>query len=436
MTTKATTLKRTVFKVSRALEYFTESELQMQIGAGRETWPAAILKELVDNALDAAETAGVAPMIEVEIDGDGFSVRDNGPGIPAQTVQGSLDYNIRVSDKLGYVTPTRGRLGNALKVIWAAPFVATGTSHVVIRSQGARHEIRVGVDAIEQKPAIDHEVTTVEEQKGTEIRVHWPDSARLLTDPKTDVSYKTDPPTAQELVEAFAAFNPHATFRMNGDEIPATVQEWRKWLPSNPLVAHWYDEDTFRDLVAHYIASERCGADPCTVRAFVANFRGLTSTVKQKTVTEGFKATHLHELVTNGDLDTDALDTLLGRMKQSSKPPQPAALGVIGKDHLTSWMCERANVAEDSIVYRKKTGVENGMPHVVEMAFGVSNDDGAMSRIVTGLNWSPTLAVPAQEIQSLIGQMRLDPGDPVVAVFHMSKPSWKYTGKGKERVEL
>ena len=436
MTTKAPTFKRAVFRVSRALEYFTESELQMQIGAGRETWPAAILKELVDNALDAAETAGVVPMIEVEIDGGGFSVRDNGPGIPAQTVQGSLDYDIRVSDKLGYVTPTRGRLGNALKVIWAAPFVATGTSHVVIRSQGDRHEVRVGVDAIEQKPVIDHEVTTVEEQKGTEIRVHWPDSARLLTDPKIDVSYKTDPPTAQELVEAFAAFNPHATFRMNGDEVPATVQGWRKWLPSNPLVAHWYGPDTFRDLVAHYIASERYGADPCTVRAFVASFRGLTSTVKQKAVTEGFKRDYLHELAVDGDLDHEALHTLLDRMKQNSRPPKPVALGVIGKEHLTGWMLNRANVAESSIKYRKKVGLQDDMPYVIELAFGVSNDDNAARRIVTGLNWSPTLDVPAREIQEVIQEMRVEPHDPVVVVVHMARPYWRYTGTGKERVEL
>ena len=43
----------------------------MQIGRGREEWPIAILKELVDNALDAAETAGVFPVVNIEITDEG-----------------------------------------------------------------------------------------------------------------------------------------------------------------------------------------------------------------------------------------------------------------------------------------------------------------------------------------------------------------------------
>ena len=52
-------LKRTTFEVSREMEFFTEKELQMQIGYGKAWWPVAILKELVDNALDACEMAAI-----------------------------------------------------------------------------------------------------------------------------------------------------------------------------------------------------------------------------------------------------------------------------------------------------------------------------------------------------------------------------------------
>ena len=54
-----TTLQRTTFELSRAMEFFSEKELQMQIGHGRAWWPVAVLKELIDNALDACEEAGV-----------------------------------------------------------------------------------------------------------------------------------------------------------------------------------------------------------------------------------------------------------------------------------------------------------------------------------------------------------------------------------------
>jgi hypothetical protein len=46
-------LTRTTFETSRLLEFFTDRELSMQIGASRSTWPLALVKELLDNALDA-----------------------------------------------------------------------------------------------------------------------------------------------------------------------------------------------------------------------------------------------------------------------------------------------------------------------------------------------------------------------------------------------
>ena len=54
-------LKRTTFTTNRVLEFFSEKELNMQLGHSRAMWPIAVLKELMDNGLDAAELAGVAP---------------------------------------------------------------------------------------------------------------------------------------------------------------------------------------------------------------------------------------------------------------------------------------------------------------------------------------------------------------------------------------
>jgi len=99
-------LERQVFETSRLMEFFTEKELTMQIGHPRRHWPIALLKELIDNGLDAAEKTGNTPEIKVEIGKDYFSVRDNGVGLPADVLRRSLDYNIRVSDKAHYVSPT------------------------------------------------------------------------------------------------------------------------------------------------------------------------------------------------------------------------------------------------------------------------------------------------------------------------------------------
>jgi DNA topoisomerase VI subunit B len=76
---------------------------------------------LVDNALDAAEEAGIAPEISIEVSTERgeIIIADNGPGLPPETVEGVLDYTSRISICEAYVSPTRGAQGNALKTIVA-----------------------------------------------------------------------------------------------------------------------------------------------------------------------------------------------------------------------------------------------------------------------------------------------------------------------------
>jgi hypothetical protein len=456
-------LDRTVFETSRELEFFTEKELQMQIGHGRDLWPAALLKELVDNALDACETANITPSIEIAVEADALSVRDNGPGLPAKTIRHSLDYLKRVSDKTYYVSPTRGQLGNALKVVWAAPFVAHGSyGRVEVWSQGLHHVVDVSVDRLVQRPVVDHSVEKDPLVKnGTLIKVHW-DSASLIKPQKNDDFYNSDASEVEdadteqkevnseggefrgvkspentvwvkELVEGYAAFNPHATFRIGNITFEATDPGWIKWKPTDPTSAHWYTPDTLRDLIAAYVSQERNGGRVRTVREFVSEFRGLSGTAKQKQVIGEFKNIYLHDLVREGDIDQSLLGKLLDAMKRLCKPPKPASLGIIGQDHLKSWMVRYADVSEESIKYVKRMSTD-GLPHVLEVAFGIHNKEGR--RIVTGLNWAPTLVIPTEELSRLLGQMRVDRHDPVTVVVHTARPRFEFVDRGKTRLEL
>src|SRR5918992_5043037 len=101
-TASTPTLRRETFRTSRLLDFCSEKELVAQIGHQRDDWPLVILKELVDNAVDACEEAGIAPAVEVTVDADGIAVRDNGPGLPAKVVEDVLDFNIRVSSREAY----------------------------------------------------------------------------------------------------------------------------------------------------------------------------------------------------------------------------------------------------------------------------------------------------------------------------------------------
>src|SRR5262245_11971270 len=83
-------LTRTTFRTSREMDFFSAKELVTQTGHQVGEWPFVIVKELLDNALDACEEADVAPEVTVSADAGGITVADNGPGLPEETLRGAL----------------------------------------------------------------------------------------------------------------------------------------------------------------------------------------------------------------------------------------------------------------------------------------------------------------------------------------------------------
>ncbi|MGA2464668.1 MAG: hypothetical protein ABSH06_09995 [Thermodesulfobacteriota bacterium] len=425
-------LKRPFFEVSREMEFFDEKELTMQIGHEKESWPLCVLKELIDNGLDACETVGIPPEIEVTIENDSLCVRDNGPGLPTKVLKKSLDYLKRVSDKLFYISPTRGQLGNALKTVWAVPFVLNGEhGEIEVWSQKLHHTIVVELDRISQKPAIDHRSEADPSvKKGTLIKIHWPNLASLIEQSENDDLYNT----MEDLIMKYAAFNPHATFRIGEKVYEASDIHWKKWGPTDPTSPHWYTTETLRALIAGYISREQNGGPTRTVREFISEFRGLSRTDKQKELPEKFKDVYLHDLVKDRDIDLERVKDLLDVMKGLSTAPKPAILGIIGKDHLKNWLIKYEGITEISFQYVKIVGFENNLPHVLEVAFGIY--EKGERNIIVGLNWAPCLENPMEELSYLLGQMRIDRYDPISVIVHTARPRFEFVDRGKGRIEL
>ena len=430
----AKTLTRETFETSREAEYFTEKELRAQIGHGPECWPVAIVRELIDNSLDACETARILPEISITAADDRITVADNGPGIPPEVLSKSMNYLLRVSDKAYYISPTRGQMGNALKTVWAAPFVTSGTSVVEVETHGEKHIIEVRLDRIAGKPEITHE-RMLFVKNSSSVTIAWPNSSTLLLDEPSDSYNRRSIPSLQDLIDGFICFNPHATFVLNGRKFERTNPGWQKWRPDMPTSAQWYNVETLRDLMAGYIAAERNGGRTKTVREFVSEFRGLSGTAKQKEVASEWSGAYLHDFVKDGDLDREFLKDLLDRMQAACTPPKPSVLGTIGEEHLTAWMTARG-VSEASIKYIKKKNTDQ-LPYIMEVAFGINENDEAGRQMVIGLNWSPVIGGdPDPALRQAVQEARLDPHDPVTLVVHIVRPRFEFMDRGKTRLSL
>lgn len=434
-----TRLDRTTFQTSRLLDFCSRKELIAQTGHQPDAWPLVALKELVDNALDACEDAGAAPVVSVTVGDRGITVTDNGPGIPSETIVGVLDFAVRVSNREAYVAPDRGAQGNALKTIVAMPFVLDGQrGEIEIASQGVRHRITMQVDRIRQEPVIDHARKSIENGKdGTTVTVRWPDSASsILTSAKGRFL---------QFAEDYAWLNPHLTLTVDwfgeSTQVAATAPNWMKWRPSDPTCPHWYGSEHFERLIAAYVAhDEGLGVDR-TVRDVVREFRGLTGSGKQKQVLDatGLARTHLSELRNGDGLDSESLGSLLAAMKANTRAVKPAALGVIGKQHLRE-RYEAAGCEMDSFQYHKVLHTTDDIPWVLETAFGWCPDAEAR-RLISGVNWSAGIINPFRELgkfgrslDTILTEQRADEDEPVILVIHVACPRVEYTDRGKSAV--
>jgi hypothetical protein len=314
-------LRRETFSTSRLLDFCSERELVKQIGHGVDQWPLVIFKKLTDNALDACEEAGIAPVIDIDV-GAGITITDNGPGIPAETVAGILDFAVRVSSREAYASPTRGAQGNALKTIVAMAFALDGVQgETVIETQGVKHTITFKVDHIRQQPKIEHVRDASSVRNGTKVTVRWPVCAcsKLAQARATFLQMAAD----------LGWLNPHLALTLSWNrelcvDFKATDPNWIKWQPHYPTSAHWYDAARLRRLMGAYIARDQDhGRDPRTVREFVSEFRGLSGSAKQKLVLEesGAARLSLPDFFGNADRVNDCRHRQAARRHEAPEPP-------------------------------------------------------------------------------------------------------------------
>ena len=196
-------------------------------------------------------------------------------------------------------------------------------------------------------------------------------------------------------------------------------------------------------MVSAYIAHDADRGTDRSLRAFVSEFLGLSSSAKQKAVLEDsdMARAKLSELVCDKALDSAAIAKLLAAMKAHSKKVKPKALGVIGRDHMAA-RCQTLDAEMESFRYAKAYDESNGIPSAVEAAFVWLGDGSAANRrLITGVNWSPGILNPfrslgklGKSLDSVLEAQRAGRDEPVVLLLHMVCPRAEYTDRGKSAV--
>ncbi len=392
----------------RDSEFFQLDFLQKQAGKTVDRSTHVYFKELLDDALDAAETARVAPDIGLKVRYDDdylvMAVSDNGPGMTRELIDEIINFDVLVSDKSSHRGVTRGQQGNAWKTMLGIAVVLGSDRPPVIEALGTRQTLHWHQDATGRVTFTPERQRIIKRPSpGTIVTFAIPAASRRGVD-------------SQRWIRRFVIFNPHATFthlaQRDGVEtvdsyIAKPPKGWGKPLPKEATSAHRYTAAALEAQITSYVyhADSRGEAD-LTVNEFIRRFAYLKGTGVASEVRLA-----LPEEI-RGRL-SDVLEyrggaaLLLQAMQDRTTEPSPddryyatkacKKLGSVGKEHYKRCFTEWFGLSRpDDFRYIRKVTTYYDAPMVVEVAAAVTDRPGG---VFFGVNYSPTFKDPLGEMK-------------------------------------
>jgi len=188
-----------------------------------------IVKELVDNSLDACDEAGILPEIKVQIKEVGpdrfrISNEDNGPGVVAEKVPlafGSLLYG----SKFHRLRQSRGVQGIGVSGAILYSQLTTGKHAKISSSSGkAIHEFELGIDVAKNQPHVFSSKEQKNPDKWHGIRIEMEAEGRYIEGKQSVAEY----------LKQTAIANPHAKISYDGPNGKVVFDRVLKEVPKQP----------------------------------------------------------------------------------------------------------------------------------------------------------------------------------------------------------
>jgi len=402
----------------REFDYLQLHWLEKTTGRPSHEWDLYIIKELLDNALDAderwtRERSGTVELtvdlyyrhIEVlDIHSLDIAVFNRAP-FPTDLLSAIFDLTAYTSDKSHYNYPSRGQQGNALKTLLGIPYALRHFSYgdyayirkpLVIETANQVYIISLEIDEARQQACLS------------------PMQPTPLNPPRDDTCVRVGidrfvqerPRTLADLhvwAQRFALFNPHATFHWHvriGDQhatwdFPADPT-W-SGLFDDTAPVHWYEYTQLRELL---LALEREPGSETALPKVLQAFAGFTLTedpdgqrAKALCARLGFQT--LGDLRLTSDHVQTLRDGLWPALCREGRKVPAEQLGGLGESHLVDTLT-RLFALEAPPLYRRivhDDPADPTHPFILELALA-RLPAGNKRGICTGLNHTPTYEDP------------------------------------------
>jgi DNA topoisomerase VI subunit B len=427
------------------LNYLTIAGLERQTGCTREEFPLFVVKELMDNALDACEhlrSPDVDLRVVSEEESLKISVCDNGEGLSDADID-RIRQCFRIVPSARYFRRlvSRGAVGNAWACMLGIAYVTTNPSvpfHASIRSAKGSADLAVRYD--EARDSVDVMATQREKTTVTEVTlyVEKPDDAGTL-------SYEL-----QGLAKQYRLLNPHvkihAAFHLDKNqwELSYPVVCPRRKQTVSPRSNIWlYSTKEFRELVFAIVRLAVAGRLPVTVAQLM---REEFQDVEAKRIRQDILSRTL-----TLESSPRSLQRLYNAMRSASLIPRADSLPRSLEKHAFKKVVSQTYGAPKQVQFVESwqcTRV-NGVYMPVLLQVGLANVPALGRReICIGANHAPKIHDPFPfsfqvddeqdrfELDKILSKNQLARESPAVMLVNIVCPNLRYLDPAKRELDL
>lgn len=459
------------YSISRAFDYINLEKLPLVTGRPAHEWDLYIVKELIDNALDADDCLWEKnilkrPNISIDIEyktfSDGTSKRrrlivtvHNQALFPHLKIQEIFDPNWYTSSKSVIKGVHRGALGNALKTLLGIPYAVRKRAAddynpdlrpLAITCSGVEYVIHYDVDLIQSTidVVIDKKSNKDSDPEGTTIEVcldHFGQEVSRSIEQIRDFAYQ------------YHLCNPQAQFswqvHIDDEEwhdhlLP--FEEWHEKYGGPPHI-QWYS-NSFNELL-NALYTEKFGKNAGGSLS-VSEICKLFNESQDKNLIQNVEHSFGKDVITSEEFDLKA-QNLFSVIMDNFPRFNPEDLGALGEDPVSK-IVNAYFPTKGKILYSNIFAVSDGSnqtPFVLEAC--VTRLKKGDRKIWTAINYSPTygdpfsgrlLSVPNKPNETVVGLREFMEAygfmdtTPIFLFLHLICPNIVKTEFSKTEIEV